>query len=155
MTTISKRKLSLVVDLFIIAFSVIYFVLSFFIKEGASLSLSSSFYPRLLAGLLLAMGLISLYVDLFGNGKKVTATITLGDLRKQLSILICIICFVLVWQKLKIFYPAVFVETLILVWLFNQETPSRSKAIKTLAVAIIFTLFVFAVFGVGLSIKFT
>ncbi|WP_434311439.1 tripartite tricarboxylate transporter TctB family protein [Hominifimenecus sp. rT4P-3] len=152
---ISKRKLSLAVDGILIVLSVGYFVLSFFIEEGANFSLSSSFYPRLLAILIFVLSLISLYADTLGSRKTETGTVKVGNPGKQGGILLTTILFVLAWQMLGVFYPMVFVTTGVLVWLYNQEPKSMKKLIKTLLVAAAFTLFVILLFGIGLKIEFT
>ena len=151
---ISKKKLSIVTDLVVILFSAGYFTLSFYIKDGSSLSLSSAFYPRLLSVLLFILGCLSLYTDVFGISRFENSRVKIGDVKKQLTIFATTAAFVVMWEQLHIFYPLVFLATLILVWIYDNEPNGRKKLWKAGLIAAAFTIFVYVVFGLALSIQF-
>lgn len=151
---ISMKKLSIVTDVILLALSCAYFALSFQIKDSASLNLSPAFYPRLLAAGLFLMVLAALYIDIFGAGRSEKRSVEIGSVRKQLSILIATVLFVIVWQELKVFYPAVFVLVLCLVWVYNQESASLRKLGKVALIAAVFTLLIYLIFGVAIATEF-
>lgn len=151
---ISMKKLSIVADIVLLALSVLYFAMSFQIKDSASLNLSPAFYPRILAAGLFILAVAALYIDIWGAGRAEARSVDIGNIRKQLSILIATVLFVIVWQELKVFYPALFVLVLCLVWVYNQEPASVKKLGKVALIAAAFTLLIYLIFGVAIATKF-
>ena len=152
--SLSKRMVSIIFDILIILFSITYFGLSFKIKEGSSLILASSYYPRLIATLLFILGMSSLRADIWGDRKYEKSRIEIGNINRQVIIFLTILVFIVVWQFFKVFYPIVGLSTLILVWIFNNEQSSKEKFIKTSIIACVFTVFVYVVFELALSVEF-
>lgn len=151
---ISKKRFSIFVDFLLLALSAAYFISSFNIKDSASLNLSPAFYPRLLAGALFVMGLAATYIDIWGAGRTDKSQVNLGNIRKQLTIFISMIVFVVIWQELSLFYPPLFLLVAVLVLTYSDEAINKGNLAKVVLFTIFFTLFIYLVFDVAMAIEF-
>lgn len=116
---------------------------------------SSTFYPIILVSLMLLFIVLALYSDIFGSCKNDKSTINLTNYPRFILVLASAVFIALLWGKLNLFYPACCIGLAVLIYVLNPNQDKIKKLLLSIAIAVIFTLFIYLVFDLLLKINLT
>lgn len=113
-----------------------------------------TYFPNILAGLLVVLSLITLVKNFRDSSEKNLSKVTTHNARYILATIALVIAFLVSWQSFGLFYLNVFVLLTVLMTLYRIEFGIKNSLIVALVTSAATTGFLYGLFGQILALSF-
>lgn len=152
----SYKNQSIISEIFVILIGLAFIVYSLMDYDtSVAVYRNDKLYPIAISGALIVAALAAMARDVWGKDKHRTEKKKVGNMKAFFLVAGMSIIMKLIWQYLHLFYVAIFLGVVVLLYSFHDTQKTRKKRlIFALIAGAVFTAGAYLVFSVLLTIKF-